>query len=222
MDYHPSWKNVFQKIPTNLLIDVMDKVHQERETYEPDIMILPPPGLVFRIFQVPLDKIRVVLIGQDPYIHRGEAMGYSFSVPIGTKTPPSLQNIFKELENDLGIKRTRTDLSDWVEQGVFCINQALTVRENKSNSHQNYWRIWMTEFWKIFWQELRQPVAIWCWGKDAERAIRDLPDEHPHLVHRSVHPSPLSAYRGFFGSKPFSQTRDYLLQVYPNENAIQW
>lgn len=157
------------------------------------------------------DMIRVILIGQDPYIRPGQAMGLSFSVPNSTPIPPSLQNIFKELASDLGgEERKNPDLTDWFEQGVFLINQTLTVREGKSNSHASWWRPFMRDFWCEFWKRLDHSVVIWCWGKDAEIALRDLPVDHKHKILRAPHPSPLSAYRGFFGSKPFSQTNEFL------------
>ena len=208
---HPGWLEWLPDVNPIQLKIIMDNLQQEKEDYEGIRQIFPPHNQIWRVFQMnPLD-IRVVLIGQDPYINPGQAMGLSFSVPSGTPPPPSLQNIFKELAQDIGGEvRTNPDLTDWFNQGVFMINQSLTVREGKSNSHATWWKPFMHEFWREFWIFIKHPVVIWCWGKDAEKAIENLPKEHPHLILRAPHPSPLSAYRGFFGSRPFSQTNDFL------------
>jgi uracil-DNA glycosylase len=222
---HTSWVPLFEEIGLPLLEQTLRAVQQERDKYEPDILIFPPPDSIWRLFQtLPLPDIRVIVIGQDPYIHQHEAMGFSFSIPQKChKIPPSLQNIFKELGNDCHIYRTRTDLTDWVQQGVFLINQTLTVRQYKSNSHATYWKPWMNAFWKIFWQTLhhnKQSVVVWCWGKYAEKALTSLPKNHTHFIHKSPHPSPLSSYRGFFGSKPFSLTNEFLQKN--GQEPIHW
>lgn len=222
---HPSWVPLFEEVGRPLLQQTLQSIQKEREMYEPDILIFPPPDSIWRLFRIlPLDDVRVIVIGQDPYIHENEAMGFSFSIPQKChKTPPSLQNIFKELRDDCGIYRTRTDLTDWVQQGVFLINQTLTVRQYKSNSHALFWKPWINAFWKVFWQTLQknnQSVVIWCWGKYAEKALTNIPSPHTHFIHKSPHPSPLSAYRGFFGSKPFSLTNQFLLDH--NQKTIHW
>lgn len=163
----------------------------------------------FRAVQKP-ENIRLLVIGQDPYPNKNHAMGLCFSVPDGEPIAPSLRNIFQELKTDLQIERDKTDLTDWAEQGVLLLNQTLTCKEKNSNSHRKLWDGWMKAFWNKFWEKIQHPIAIWCWGNDAKRVLLTMPVEHPHFIHTSVHPSPLSAHRGFFGSRPFSKTNQWL------------
>jgi uracil-DNA glycosylase len=162
---------------------------------------IPDEENIFRALQLPPDEVKVVIVGQDPYPNPLYAMGLAFSIPAGVAPlPQSLKNIFAELKNDLHIDRTNGDLSDWANQGVLLLNRSLTVETGKSNSHSD-----------IGWQDLTEKiieaaanlgaVAI-LWGNDAQKMSHLFSDSD---IFKSAHPSPLSAYRGFFGSKPFSK-----------------
>ena len=157
------------------------------------------------------DKVKVVILGQDPYHGDGEAHGLSFSVQEGIKRPPSLNNIFKELQNDLGIIRIKNDLSDWAEQGVLLLNSIMTVERNKPLSHKDKgWEI----FTDMIIQKLNErkiPVIFVLWGSYAKSKKIYITNPN-HYIIESVHPSPLSASRGFFGSKPFSKINQILKQ----------
>jgi uracil-DNA glycosylase len=175
--------------------------------------IFPPSPLIFNAFQhTPFDKVRVVIIGQDPYHGEGQAHGLSFSVPSGVALPPSLQNIFKEIEQDLGIKMSGSgDLSPWAEQGVLLLNATLTVEMANAGAHQK--RGW-EEFTDAAIAALnmhRQGLVFVLWGSYAQKKGAII-DRQRHLVLSSTHPSPLSAHRGFFGNHQFSQINAYLLQ----------
>jgi uracil-DNA glycosylase len=163
--------------------------------------------------------INVVILGQDPYHGEGEAHGLSFSVKEGTKLPPSLVNIFTELENDLGIKRTKSNLDDWASQGVLLLNTVLTVEKDKPNSHKGKgWETFTDAVIKKL-NEKEDPVVFILWGNNA-RAKKELITNSKHLVLESAHPSPFSCHYGFFGSKPFSKTNDFLKKVY--KNTVKW
>lgn len=171
----------------------------------------PPKEKIFEAFALCSPKdVKVVILGQDPYHGTGEAHGLAFSVRQGIKTPPSLRNVFKELENEYGIDLTRsTDLTSWAEQGVFLLNSVLTVEKDKAGSHS-----------KLGWEELtnsvisfiskgNEHVVFVLWGEYA-RKKKSLIDLSKHAVIESAHPSPLSSYRGFFGSEPFSKINAHL------------
>ncbi|AVR94502.1 uracil-DNA glycosylase [Pseudoduganella armeniaca] len=180
-----------------------------------------PPGKdIFRAFDLtPFDKVKVVILGQDPYHTPGAAMGFCFSVPEGNRPQPSLQNMFKELESDLGVKRTRTDLSDWAEQGVFLLNAVLTVRAGSAGSHaRKGWETFTDSAISTLSRE-REHLVFILWGSYAI-AKKALIDTTKHHVITSPHPSPLSAHRGFFGSKPFSQANAYLERT--GQDPITW
>ena len=172
--------------------------------------IFPPASLVFKALELSdYDKVKVVILGQDPYHGIGEAQGLSFSVPVDVKRPPSLRNIFVELENDLGIKRDKNDLSDWASQGVLLLNSILTVQMDTPLSHKDKgWEVFTDEIIKLV-NKKETPVVFILWGSYA-RSKKVLIDNPIHYVIESVHPSPLSASRGFFGSKPFSKTNNFL------------
>lgn len=165
---------------------------------------------IFRAFDLtPFDDVKVVILGQDPYHTPGAAMGFCFSVPEGNRPQPSLQNIFKELADDLGVVRTQTDLSDWARQGVFLLNAVLTVRAHAAGSHAGKgWEQFTDSAIRTLSQDTNNLVFI-LWGSYAIKK-RDLIDTGRHLVLTAPHPSPLSAHRGFFGSKPFSRANAYL------------
>lgn len=176
------------------------------------IVIYPPSNDIFRAFNsTPFQHIKVVILGQDPYHGVGQAHGLSFSVPNGVSVPPSLRNIFKEIKADIGSDRTQTNLSDWASQGVLLLNACLTVRANQPASHQG-----------IGWEQFTDRVIALCsarlahvvfilWGKFAH-GKKPLIDLSKHCVIESAHPSPFSADRGFFGSKPFSQANNFLME----------
>jgi uracil-DNA glycosylase len=166
------------------------------------------------------EEVKVVILGQDPYHGPNQAHGLSFSVQPGIKVPPSLKNIYKELEADLGISPVSHGyLTSWAEQGVLLLNTVLTVRESQAYSHRG--KGWEKLTDEII-QKLNQrekPIVFILWGKPAQQKISMI-DTNKHLIISSVHPSPLSAHRGFFGSKPFSQTNQALLQM--GETPINW
>ncbi|KQN73272.1 uracil-DNA glycosylase [Duganella sp. Leaf61] len=165
---------------------------------------------IFRAFDLtPFDAVKVVILGQDPYHTPGAAMGFCFSVPDGNRPQPSLQNIFQELRDDTGVERRQTDLTDWAEQGVFLLNSVLTVRARQAGSHANKGWETFTDSAIARLSDQRDGLVFILWGSYAI-AKRALIDTNKHLVITSPHPSPFSAHKGFFGSKPFSRTNDYL------------
>ena len=173
--------------------------------------IFPPGNKIFAAFDAtPFDKVKVVILGQDPYHGVGQANGLCFSVGPGVDLPPSLINIYKELNADLGVPMRRSgDLCDWARQGVFLLNSTLTVRAHNAGSHQG--RGWETFTDEVIMQlaTKREHLVFILWGSYAIKKGSFI-DRNKHLVINSPHPSPLSAYRGFFGSKPFSKTNEYL------------
>lgn len=165
------------------------------------------------------DQVKVVILGQDPYHGEHEAHGLSFSVLEGVSMPPSLRNILKELEDDIGIKRTRTDLSDWAKQGVLLLNSIMTVVKDTPLSHKGKGWEQFTDNIIAKLGEREEPMVFILWGSYA-RSKRELIKEKNHLILENVHPSPLSAHRGFFGSKPFSKTNEFLRKN--NIEEINW
>lgn len=156
------------------------------------------------------DEVKVVILGQDPYHGKGEAHGLSFSVQEGVKRPPSLNNIFKELYNDLGVKRENNDLTDWTKEGVFLLNSIMTVVKDTPLSHKGRgWETFTDDLIKLLNQR-EKPIVFILWGSYA-RSKKELITNKKHYIIESVHPSPLSASRGFFGSKPFSKTNNFLV-----------
>lgn len=172
--------------------------------------IFPPYENIFDALRfTDYDQVKVVILGQDPYHGLGEAHGLSFSVHNGVKMPPSLLNIFKELKSDLGINRTSTDLTDWAKQGVLLLNSIMTVEMDRPLSHKNKgWEVFTDNIIKYL-NEREKPVIFILWGNFA-RSKKTLITNSRHKIIESAHPSPLSASRGFFGSKPFSRTNNYL------------
>ena len=172
--------------------------------------VYPPGPLIFAAFdKTPLPKVKVVILGQDPYHNPGEAMGLSFSVPRGIRTPPSLVNIYKELETDVGVTPAQHgDLTRWAEQGVLLVNSILTVRKNAPKSHHKLGWDQFTNAVIGAINEHREHVVFLLWGKSAQEKGQYV-DGSKHLVLNATHPSPL-ARGGFFGSKPFSQANAYL------------
>ena len=183
--------------------------------------IFPEPKNIFRSLQlVSLENVKVVILGQDPYHGADQAHGLSFSVPQNIALPPSLQNIFKELKSDLSNRSPISgDLTHWAEQGVLLLNSVLTVEENLPASHQKKgWEQFTDKVISVINQNCDHVVFI-LWGSYAQKKAQFV-DLSSHLVIKSVHPSPLSSYRGFFGSKPFSRTNQWLLSKGLKE--IEW
>lgn len=171
----------------------------------------PKEEFVYRALELtPIDKVKVLILGQDPYHGENQANGLAFSVNKDTKLPPSLKNIYKELNSDLGIKTpTHGDLTTWAKQGVLLLNSILTVEKDKPASHRKLgWEEYTDRIIKQISKE-RENIVFILWGKYAESKI-DLIDTNRHLIISSPHPSPFSARKGFFGSKPFSKTNNYL------------
>ena len=165
------------------------------------------------------DKVKVVILGQDPYHGENEAHGLSFSVLEGVRRPPSLDNIFKELYADLGIKRVNNNLTDWAQQGILLLNSVLTVEKDKAFSHKNKgWEVFTDTIIKKL-NEREEPVIFVLWGNSA-RQKKELIDLSKHYIIESAHPSPLSANRGFFGTKPFSRINQILKEN--NKKEIEW
>ena len=213
-----SWKEALQsEFEKPYFARLVSYLHEEKAAGR---RIYPPGGRIFRAFDLtPLDKVKVVILGQDPYHNPGQAMGLSFSVPDGVPAPPSLKNIFKEIESELGIKMSgRPNLEPWAQQGVLLLNAVLTVRENQPTSHSN-----------IGWQEFTDAVircisercdgvVFLLWGSFA-RSKRDLIDTSRHYVLEAAHPSPL-ARGAFFGCGHFRRTNEILEQEH--KTPINW
>lgn len=174
--------------------------------------IFPRPDRIFAALKrTPLDAVKAVILGQDPYHRPGQAMGLSFSVPPGMRPPPSLRNIHKELESDLGLRPpSHGCLTAWADAGVLLLNTSLTVEEGRPGSHARSGWHRFTDHVLAAVNARSVPTAFILWGNDARRRA-PLLDGNRHLLHQSEHPSPLSAYRGFFGSRPFSRVNDFLI-----------
>lgn len=214
----PEWKALlqeeFDKRYFEDLISFVKKEYREQNVY-------PPGANIFAAFNFVLPSdIKVVILGQDPYHGKGQANGFSFSVSQGVKNPPSLQNIFKEIESDLGIAPTDNgDLTRWAKQGVFLLNATLTVRAGNPGSHQK-------KGWEEFTDKViekisdnQEGIVFMLWGKFAQ-SKEILIDSSKHLILKAAHPSPFSAYRGFFGCKHFSKANTYLKSH--SKKIIEW
>ena len=217
---HPSWlnhlKDEFQKDYMMLIKKKLLELKKNK------ISFYPAGKDLFKAFNLtPLDQLKVVILGQDPYHGPNQAHGLCFSVPESIKPPPSLINIFKELTDDLGIKTkcANGNLESWARQGVFLLNTTLTVEKSKPLSHQKLgWDIFTDKVISVI-NEVKDHVVFILWGSFAQ-SKRDLIDSNRHLILTAPHPSPLSAHRGFFGSKPFSKTNAFL--VSKQIDIIQW
>mgnify|MGYP000879394382 CR=1 FL=1 len=183
--------------------------------------VFPPPKFVFNAFNLcPFEKVKVVIIGQDPYHGRGQAHGLSFSVPDGTAVPPSLKNIYKEIKSDLGKDLPLSgNLERWAKQGVLLLNATLTVFESNAGSHQGWgWETFTDAVIKKISEE-KEGVVFMLWGRYAQNKS-SLIDDSKHLILKAPHPSPLSAHNGWFGSKHFSQANEYLRSK--GQEPIEW
>lgn len=203
-----SWKNVLaEEFDASYFAVLKDFLISEKEKFQ----VFPPGSMIFSAFNLtPFNDVKVVLLGQDPYHGPGQAHGLCFSVPDGIAQPPSLQNIFKEIQNDLGLPIPKSgNLEKWAQQGVLLLNAILTVRAHQAGSHQN--RGW-EEFTDAAIRKLsahKDNLVFLLWGNYAS-AKENMIDSNRHLILKSPHPSPLSASRGFFGNKHFSKTNTYL------------
>ena len=216
---HASWQAVIgEEFDKPYMQALRAFLKQEKEAGK---TIFPPSPLIFNAFNhTPFDKVRVVIIGQDPYHGIGQAHGLSFSVPEGVALPPSLMNIFKEIEADLGIKMSKKgDLTPWSNQGVLLLNATLTVEMANAGSHQK--RGWeaFTDAAIAALNTLREGLVFVLWGSYAQKK-GEMIDAKKHLVLKSPHPSPLSAHRGFFGNHQFSKINEYLIKH--GQIPIEW
>ena len=215
----PSWKNILEK---EFDKDYFSKLAEFVRSEYKYSTVYPVARFVFRAFELtPFDKVKVVILGQDPYHQPNQANGLAFSVNDGIKIPPSLVNIYKELESDLGVKTLNKGgcLDGWAKQGVLLLNATLTVKANQAGSHQNKgWEEFTDSVIKLL-SDKKENLVFILWGNYALKKGQII-DENKHLVIKSAHPSPLSAYNGFFGSKPFSQTNSYL--IFSNQEPINW
>jgi uracil-DNA glycosylase len=214
-----SWKEVLKEEFNKIYFQhIVTFLKAEKATGK---IIYPPGSLIFNSFkQTPFSKVKVVIIGQDPYHNKGQAHGLSFSVPNGIPKPPSLLNIFKELKNDLGIEISENgNLEKWATQGVLLLNASLTVRQNEPGSHaQIGWLQFTDQVIKKLSDE-KEGIIFLLWGKFAQEK-QVLIDETKHFVLKAAHPSPFSASNGFFGCKHFSKTNTLLLKQ--QKDPIDW
>jgi len=224
-----SWKEILkQEFSKSYFQQIVTFIKAEKSLGK---KIYPPGSLIFNAFyKTPFDKVKVVILGQDPYHNPGQAHGLSFSVPKGVGKPPSLINIFKELENDLGIPpAVNGDLEKWAQQGVLLLNATLTVRENEPGSHSKIgWINFTDEVIKKISEE-KEGIVFLLWGRFAQDK-QVLIDETKHHVLKAAHPSPFSADKGFFGCRHFSKTNELLMKqgdapidwrLHPNPSPLQ-
>lgn len=213
-----NWFSFFQEeMEKEYFIKLMDFVGEERKNH----LVFPPEDLMFNAFRLTSwDSIKVVILGQDPYHGEGQSHGLCFSVPMGIRKPPSLQNIFKELKEDTGMEiPSHGNLESWAKQGVLLLNSCLTVRKQLPTSHQNIgWEIFTDTIIRRISDE-KKNVVFMLWGKFAQQKT-SLINMDKHLILNAVHPSPMSVYRGFFGCKHFSKANSYLSSH--SVNPIDW
>ncbi|MEG0895108.1 MAG: uracil-DNA glycosylase [Oscillospiraceae bacterium] len=212
------WKDIFEIEKQKDYFKQLDNfIQDEYKHYN----VFPPADKIYTALQLtPYEKVKVVILGQDPYHEKGQAFGLAFAVNDGVKLPPSLINIYKEISNEFNIKISQNgDLTYLAEQGVLLINTVLTVREGMANSHSK-------KGWEIFTDEIikalnmrKQPIAFILWGNNA-RSKKELITNKNHLILESVHPSPLSATRGFFGCNHFIKVNEFLEKN--NQSPIMW
>ena len=212
-----TWKEILAPIKnTEYFNELWEKVENEYNTQQ----CFPPKNQIFRALELtPFGDVEVVIIGQDPYHNDFQANGLCFSVSEEVKAPPSLKNIFIELQNDLGIERTSKDLQDWAKQGVLMLNATLTVRAHSPNSHKDLGWEKFTNFIIKEISDKKENVVFVLWGAFAQKKAEFI-NLAKHFIVQSAHPSPFSVYRGFFGSHPFSKINEYL-QLH-HKKPIEW
>ncbi len=216
---HPQWRDFikaeFEKPYFNEITSGIAKSQLEGKR------VFPPKSQVFSVFSQPKKQIKVVILGQDPYHGFGQANGLAFSVQRGVKIPPSLRNIYRELETDIEdfVAPQDGDLTAWCDEGVFLLNTVLTVEEKSAHSHAKIgWERFTSAVIEEIDRDCKNVVFI-LWGSHAQKKGMNIDGEKHHIIY-SAHPSPLSAYRGFFGSRPFSQTNEYLKER--GQRPINW
>ena len=213
-----TWNEILaEEIQKDYYQELQDFVQKRRA----EVRVFPEEKNVFNALELtPFESVKVVILGQDPYHGFGQAHGLSFSVQKGTPLPPSLRNIYKELQEDIGGGLlTEGDLSHWAKQGVLLLNTVLTVEEGNANSHKGMGWETLTNRLIESLNELNHPVIFILWGKPAQDKEK-LITNPSHVILKAPHPSPLSAYRGFFGSKPFSKVNEILIQQ--GQTPICW
>lgn len=217
--YHASWEPLLKPLFKQ---DYMRRLSAFVQRERAQSLVFPPEPLVFNAFKLtPFEDIKVVILGQDPYHNDGQAHGLSFSVPDGIALPPSLKNIYTELVSDIpGFVYPRSgDLTSWAKQGVLLLNATLTVRAHQAASHQGQgWEVFTDQIIQLISQKL-DGIVFLLWGSYAQKKSM-LIDLQKHCVLKTVHPSPLSAHRGFFGCKHFSKANEYLLAK--GKEPIDW
>ena len=217
LEFHNDWDNVLkEEIKKDYFINLLNTVNELYNTKT----IYPPKKDVFNAFRLSYNDIKVVILGQDPYHGEGEAHGFAFSC-LKTPIPPSLKNIYKELKTDLNIEKDMLDgnLLPWVKQGVMLLNTGLTVEKDKPNSHKDLGWHTFTDSVIQKLNEREKPLVFILWGNNAREKKKYITNPQ-HLIIESAHPSPFSANNGFFGSRPFSKTNDFLKKN--GINPINW
>lgn len=211
------WKDfILEEMKKDYFKDLDKFLKQEKKQYK----IFPPKEQIFRAFELcPIDKLKIIILGMSPYDTEGQATGLAFSVNKNIPIPPSLKNIFKELQDDLKIEpSSHGSLDNWAKQGILLLNAALTVRENEPSSHMKPWEQFSNNVIKLI-NTLNRPIVYILWGTFARNKKQFITNKQ-HYIIESVHPSPLSAHKGFFGSKPFSKTNQFLISN--NITPIDW
>lgn len=219
IDIEPEWFAALNEIFfAEQFVELADFVRSEYQTKK----VFPMPENIFEAFWLtPFSQVKAVILGQDPYHGDGQAHGLCFSVPAGVPVPPSLQNVYKEIESDLGVKKdfNSGNLKAWAEQGVFLLNAILTVIAHKPASHRNRgWEYFTDAVIKTI-SDRQEHVVFMLWGNYA-RSKKSLIDSSKHLILEAPHPSPLSAYAGWWGSKHFSKCNEYLMAH--GKEAVRW
>ena len=212
-----TWTEILAPIKnTEYFTTLWEKVKEEYQTTK----CFPPKDQIFRAIELtPFDEVKVVIIGQDPYHNDNQANGLCFSVSDKVTAPPSLKNIFKELEDDLGIKKTSNELEMWAKQGVLLLNATLTVRAHEANSHKDLGWEQFTDFIIKEISDKKENVVFVLWGAFAQKKA-GLIDASKHFIIQSAHPSPFSVHKGFFGSRPFSKINQFLKEK--GKEPINW
>lgn len=212
-----TWKEILAPIKNSEYFATLRK--KINEEYSRNICF-PPKKQIFRALELtPFDEVKVVILGQDPYHNDFQANGLCFSVSDMVPAPPSLKNIYKELESDLNIKKNTNDLASWALQGVLLLNTTLTVKAHEANSHKDLGWEQFTDFIIKEISTHKENIVFVLWGAYAQKKSQ-LIDSQKHLIIKTAHPSPLSAHRGFLGSKPFSKINNYLSKH--QKTIINW